>query len=222
MPKMILTGGSGGGDFEMTPEGFFTARCYRMLDLGTQPVQVKGETKFKHQITIGWEIIGKNDPRMTEGDNAGKPFTLHSTYTASLHEKSNLYAALKTWRGKGLTEEEALGFDIFDMLGQYCMIQVIHNKVGDKTYANIGAIVPSAEHPDPVNEDVAFIISDPDMEVFEGLSDKMKAKIQAAPEWKGAKSTPLDKVAPVDTDKEITAEDLGAEDDPIDPNDIPF
>lgn len=228
MPKLIIQGGGSDGDFEFetVPEGFFTARCYRIIDLGTQPVTFEGDTKYKHQITFGWEIIGEGDPRMESGDNKGKPFSVHKTYTVSLHEKSNLAQDLRTWRGKALTEEEELGFDIFSMLGQYCKLQVLHKKVGDRTYANIGAIVPSTDHPEAVNEDIAFLINEPDQAVFDALSDKMKAKIQAAPEFKGSTTAKPavkpDKVVDVDPDKQVTIEDLGSEEDPIDPKDIPF
>jgi hypothetical protein len=36
------------------------------------------------------------------------------------------------------------GLDIEDdFVGKTCQIQVIHNRVGEKTYANIGAIIPA-------------------------------------------------------------------------------
>jgi hypothetical protein len=219
MAKLVLTGGSDGDfEFEVVPEGFFTARCYRIIDLGTQPVTFEGDTKYKHQLMFGWEIIGKDDPRMKDG----RPFSVHKTYTASLNEKSNLAKDLKTWRGKSLTEEEELGFDIFSMLGEFCQLQVLHTQKGDRTYANIGALVPfTGEKPEAENETLEFVITEPDLDVFNKLSDRLKEKIESAPEWKGAQSKAKDTVVDVDADKDITIEDLDSG-DPIDPKDIPF
>ena len=51
-------------------------------------------------------------------------------YTASLSEKANLRRDLEGWRGRAFTQEELLGFDVFNVLGTHCQVNVIHNDKG--------------------------------------------------------------------------------------------
>lgn len=205
----------GGGDFEMTPEGQYIARCYRIIDLGTQKITNSFGTKEQHKVMISWELIGKDDPKMEDG----RPFSVHQTYTVTLSEKGNLRPALEAWRGKKFTAEELEGFDLSKVLGQYCMIQVVHSD--DGKFANVQTIMAyKGEKPEPVNENIVFDIDNPDMDVFNALSDNMKAKIMSAPEWdKGKQAASL-----VDEPSPNKADDVhnNIDDEPINLADIPF
>jgi hypothetical protein len=168
---------SGNGDFEITPEGTYIGRCIKVIDLGTQTTTGQFGTKSQHQVMITWELLD-NEVKMQDG----RPFAASQFYTASLHEKAKLRKDLEAWRGKKFTDEELEGFDLNNVLGAYCMLQVVHSQDGQ--YANVNAIMSfKGNKPVGVNELVVFDISNPDMAVFETLSDKMKAKIMAAPEW---------------------------------------
>ncbi len=200
-----------GGDFETIPEDTYTARCYRMIALGTQ--QPNNPTyKPNFQIMISWELIGIEDPHMKEGENKGKPFSYHQRYSLSLGDKSNLRQHLRAWRGKEFTKEEIKAFDVSTVLGAYCMLQIVHDETGK--YANIGGILPyKGVKPLPVNKDVLFDIERPDMDVFNSLSDNLKGTIMQAPEWVGSKvepSRPVEKPDPVieDVEEEINLDDI--------------
>jgi hypothetical protein len=213
---MSLTASEGGdGNFELTPEGVYTARCYRIIDLGTQTTEYMGESKQQHKVMISWELIGKDDERMKEGENKGKPFSIHKRYTVSLSDKANLRADLEAWRGKKFSTEELHGFDLSNVLGAYCTIQVVHSE--DKKYANVNSIMAfKGEKPEPVNPDLVFDIDNPDMQIYETLSENMKQTIAKAPEWKGSTTvaTPSE-----DGGKDVVIEDAGEE---INLDDIPF
>lgn len=175
-----------GGKFEQVPEGVFIARCYQLLDLGTQTVYIEGEEKQVAKIAVGWELL---DDEVRRED--GAPFTIEKNYTASLWKTSGLAKDLVAWRGKAFTDEELKGFDLKKILDAYCQIQVAHKKVGDKTYANIAAIMGMPKgmpKPEPVNDVIAFDIDEPDIAVFNSLRDYYKLKIQSAPEWKAKES----------------------------------
>lgn len=168
---------SGGGEFEMTPEGAYIARCIKLIDMGTQTSTGQFGTKSQKKLMITWELLD-DDVKMKDG----RPFAATQFYTASLHEKSQLRKDLEAWRGKRFTEEELEGFDLTTILGAYCYVQIVHS--ADGQYANINSIMSyKGDKPKGVNELVAFDIEEPDMEVFDTLSDKMKAKIEASPEW---------------------------------------
>jgi len=199
----------GGGDFELVPEGLYIARCYRLIDLGTQVTTNRHGTKERKKISVSWELL--DEPKMEDN----RPFSIHKTYTASLGEKTNLRADLEAWRNKKFTDKELEEFDLTTILGAYCQIQVVHSE--DGKYANVQSIVTfkGDKKPAAINEDVAFDIDNPDMKVFEALSDNMKAKIQSAPEW-NQKAQPT--TQPQLDDVVIT--DIG--DDSVNLADIPF
>lgn len=201
----------GGGEFEMTPEGTYVGRCYKIIDLGTQTTTGQYGTKEQHKVMISWELLD-DEVKMDDG----RPFSATQWYTVSLHEKSKLRSDLEAWRGKKFTKEELEGFNLANVLGSYCMIQVVHSE--DGKYANVNAIMSfKGEKPKPVNPDVVFDIDEPDMEVFNAMSDNMKAKIQAAPEWKPAKvETPQQEITAANVDEVFDG------DEPVSLDEIPF
>lgn len=161
-----------GGDFELVPEGQYTGRCYRVIDLGIQ------ESKFglKEQVFIAWELIGTDDPRMADG----RPFSVSSKYTASLDERSILYRDINSWRGKKFTEAELNEFDLTKVLGAYCTIQVVHNESGERTYANVQAIMAfKGTKPEGVNEALSYDTTTPDKAVFDKLPEFLQKMITA-------------------------------------------
>jgi hypothetical protein len=204
----------GGSDFELTPEGIYTARCYRIIDLGTQKGAEIFGSKDQHKVMISWELIGADDPKMQEGENKGKPFSIHKRYTVSLGEKASLRQDLESWRGRKFTSEELRGFDLSKVLGQYCTIQIVHSE--DGKYANVQTIMAhKGTKPEPVNPNLIFDIDKPDMQIFETLSDNIKGTIMQAPEWNKKQSATkepvqekLDTVYPVDEEEPINIDDI--------------
>lgn len=201
-----------GKDFEVLPPGLYIARCYRIIDIGTQTGSPVFGSKQQKKVSIGWEIL--DDPKMEDG----RPFSVHKTYTASLNEKATLRADLEKWRNKIFTDKELENFDLTNILGSYCQLQVAQSE--DGKYTNVQSIVMfKGVKPEPVNPDIAFDIDNPDMQIFESLSDNMKAKIMAAPEWKGNKAK-AEPSKPVEKE-DIVVEDLNP-DEPMNLDDIPF
>lgn len=202
----------GGADFEMTPEGQYVARCYKIIDMGTQTSTGQFGTKEQHKVMVSWELL--SDPKMEDG----RPFSVNQFYTVSLHEKAKLRADLESWRGKKFTATELEGFDLATVIGAYCQIQVVHSE--DGKYANVQTIMAyKGDKPVPVNPNVVFDIDQPDMKVFDSLSDNMKTKIQSAPEWGG--STAPAKPSAAVADKDVIIEDINPEEE-INLDDIPF
>lgn len=202
----------GGAEFALTPEGTYTARCYKIIDLGTQTSTGMFGTKEQHKVMVSWELL---DDEIKMDD--GRPFSVTQWYTVSLHEKSKLRADLEAWRGKKFTKEELEGFDLQNVLGSYCMLQVVHDETGK--YANVNSIMAfKGVKPKPVNGNVIFDIDEPDMDVYNSFSDNMKAKIMSAPEWQKKANGEDAEKAPEKPD--VVIEDLP--DEPINLDDIPF
>ena len=51
-------------------------------------------------------------------------------YTVSLNEKANLRKDLESWRGKEIQPTELEGFDMTNLLGVQCTLQIMHNDNG--------------------------------------------------------------------------------------------
>lgn len=172
-------------DFELPPAGTHMAVCYRVIDLGTQDTTFKGQAKKQHKILISWELP---DEKMSDG----RPFTISQRYTWSMSEKASLRADLESWRGLPFTERDfgTEGFDIRNIVGKACLLTVVQETKGEKTYANIkaiGKLMKGQQAPTEITNDKAYlwINSDRwDSDTFHKLSDGMKSTIMAAPEYK--------------------------------------
>lgn len=181
-----------GGTFERCPEGNHVAVCSALIDQGTQ----YNETYDKHQrkIWIEWEISGE-----TQED--GSPFYIGKSYTFSMNEKAALRKDLESWRGVKFTPEDFGKFQLSNVLGVGCMLNVIHNENGGKTYANIASIarLPKGMGSPAAVKEPACLSLEPgefDNSVFVTLSEKMQERIMASPEYQTLKGHKQTEVAP--------------------------
>lgn len=183
-----------GGNFERCPAGLMLGRCYRIVDLGTQKSEYMGQVKYLHKIMLGWEIHGTDDAGKQIKMKDGRPFAIFKNYTLSWSEKANLRLDLQSWRGKAFTQEEMRKFDLKNVLGAWCMLNVIERAgQNGKTYSNVDNVAPVPSMikqnglPEAVNPNEIFNLQDPDMAIFANFSDHLKAKITASPEWEKLK-----------------------------------
>jgi hypothetical protein len=170
---------------QLPPAGTHVARCYSVIDLGTQTTEYMGTEKTLRKIRITWEL--PNETAVFKDEAGEQPFVISKDYTLSLYEKANLRHDLESWRGKQFTEKELQGFDIFTLLGVPCMLTVIHkSKEGGKTYANVtgvGKLAKGMQCPDQINKTVQFSIDDGRDGVFATFPDWLREKIQKCAEW---------------------------------------
>jgi len=184
-----------GGSFERCPPGMHLARCYRIIDLGTQRTEYMGQTKYLHKIMIGWEIHGNRDDGSKLVMQDGRPFAIFKNYTLSWSEKANLRLDLQSWRGKPFSQEELRRFDLETVLGKWGMLNIIERagKTGNSVFSNVDGVTPVPSMikqnglPAPVNANEMFNLNEPDWAMFEKFSDKLKQKIINSPEYGKAK-----------------------------------
>jgi hypothetical protein len=170
----LIAKDSGGGNFELTPAGNHIGVCYMVCDLGDQETTFNGETKTQRKVRISWELPG-------ELMSDGRPFSVSKNYTLSLSEKANLRKDLESWRGRAFTDEELAGFDLFNVLGKACMVNVIHESANNKTYAvvaSVASLPKGMPAPKPINALVAFSLEDENArDIFVKLPDWLQQKI---------------------------------------------
>lgn len=162
----------GSSNFEPVPVGTHIARCVTVVDLGFQDTPWGA----KEKVYVGFEVPGvrvewEKDDQKHEG-----PAIIGSTYTNSIHPDSNLGQALVSWRGRAFTEDEKAGFDLFTILDVPCMISVTHNTKGEKTYANIAAIMGLPKGTAAPNRETDILAYSPQDPEKAGNFDKL-------PEW---------------------------------------
>lgn len=188
-----------GPTFKPVPAGMHLARCYRIIDVGTQKSEFEGNVKFLHKIKLVWEVHGNDEvgnPIVTE---KGEPMIVTKDYTLSWAEKATLRLDLQSWRGKPFSDEEQRRFDLKALLDKWCMVNVTHKakKKGNGVYSNVTAVTPvpsalKASLPKGHNPCKVFQISEPDMELFDTFSDYLKKQIQESPEWKAVQGRSKD------------------------------
>jgi hypothetical protein len=122
---------------EQPPIGMHQAVCAMVCDIGTHKGEYQGRQTMRHQIVVVWEINEKKQ----HGKFAGERFQLSRFYTLSLDAKATLRKDLQSWRGRPFTADELKGFDLENLKGANCFLNVIH--VDDK--AKISAITPLAK-----------------------------------------------------------------------------
>jgi len=194
---MSLIAKDSGGGFTPVPPGSHVARCYRIIDMGTQRVEYKGDVKLQHKIMMQFEVHSEDDNGVPLTTNKGEPMSISKNYTLSLSDKATLRADLESWRGRSFSEDELSGFELKNILGVWAMITVVKSQGNDgKSYTNIASVNPipkpmKASLPDGFNEVKMFTISDPDMALFSTFGEKLQAKIKGAPEW--TKDKPVQK-----------------------------
>jgi hypothetical protein len=173
------------------------ARCYRIIDLGTQKKVWQGTESFKRQIMMQFEIHGEDDEGNPIVTDKGDPMSISKNYTLSLHENARLSIDLESWRGAAFTADERRGFDLERILGAWAMVNVAKSKGDDgKEYTNIininsvPAAIKKAGLPEAFNEAYLFSLDKPNMILFETFGDKLKDKIKSSPEWQSKNGKP--------------------------------
>lgn len=187
---MALIAKEGESSFTPVPPGMHLARCYRVVDLGTQKSEYLGTVKHLKKVMLQFEVHGEDEAGKPILTAKGEPMTISKNFTLSLAEKATLRKDLQTWRGREFTQEELRGFELKNVLGAWAMISVIKTTGNNgKEYTNIAAImqvppqVKKAGLPEGHNKTGLFSIDEPDMEMFGTFSDGLKAKIEGSPEW---------------------------------------
>lgn len=122
-----------GTSFKPLEPGTYSAVCYLIADIGEQwhdPMNGQKEGRWTHEVMIGWQIVGED----IETDEGAFPYTMHKRFSHSLHPRAKLRQWLDKWRGKPFTAEEAAGFDLSNILGAGCLLQLGYAHEGSQYF----------------------------------------------------------------------------------------
>ena len=200
----IIASGGGSSGFQEVKAGTYSARCIKVIDLGTQQSNFNGEISWRRQVLVIWELPSELKENTTE------PLTISKFYTLSLHEKSNLGIDLTSWRGRAFTEKEKQGFDITKLLGVPCMLNVIEGNNGKSKVGSLMPLPKGTEIAEQITPSLSFAVEDYQngkKEAFNQLSEGIRNIILRAKEFEGI-------------EKEDNGTESAGGDDDLD--DIPF
>lgn len=189
-----------GPSIEQIEDGNHHGVCVAVIDLGTQ----YNETFKKEQskVMITWEM-----PDFPIVDESGEPDpqkgfrVISKEYTSSLSDKANLYSDLISWRGRDFSPEELEGFNIKNVLGANCLVNVIKNKKG---YSQVAAVakLPKGMTPKSPTYQLIYDMDENIEAIPEGVPDWIKDKIKKSREYM-ALVNPQDNDEPTVTDDDI-------------------
>lgn len=165
--------------------GAYLARCYAIIDIGDHYDNPK--------VVFMWEL-----PTETiDVDGKEKPRAISETYTLSLSDKANMRKMLENWRGRAFTDEEIDGFDLENVLGKPCMVNVIHKiKQNGEPFAKVGGVnkLPKGmEVPPLVNPKKLFSLKDVDaLDAMKELPEWIQNRIRESSTYRDMITPPGD------------------------------
>lgn len=182
-------------DFKLPDPDTYIVWLDSLVDVGTQTTTGKFGTKEQRKLRLTWELCGthtsQEDPR---------PLTISQEYTWDMGEKSNLYKTVKPWIGK--TPDR--NYDLEELFKHPAQVSIIHNQVGEKTYANVSTIMPlpkGTKPPERVNAPFVFDMEDQRTGVmdFLKLPEWLRNKILKSPEGKAKFAAESDGTPDIDS-----------------------
>lgn len=119
---------TGGGDYEMVPQGNHPGVLIALIDLGThyESFQGQGEKKTR-KVMFVWEVeaeVDGKDKRLV----IGRDFNVYTNDKGEViyGQKSNIRKLLEGWRGKAYGEDEDI--DLEAVWKKPCLVSVKHDK----------------------------------------------------------------------------------------------
>lgn len=202
------------------PAGVYHAICVGVIDVGT-PSQPIGNFPARRKVKITWELPHERIQMERDGKGVDLPRVISKDYTLSTDKKANLRHDLEAWRGRPFTADEVKEFEVANVIGANCQINVVHKPSADgsKVYANVSTIMPlpkGGEKLKPESPTIVFDIPESLPVTFpQGLPDWIKNQIMASEEYQEL-TNPQRSVSAGPTDRQMANQD----DTP--PPEVPF
>lgn len=123
---------------EIHPAGTHAAICVDVINLDMRVKDYEGRRSAAQTCALVF--------RTSKFSSDGFPLDVSQEFTVSTHAKANLRKFLEAWRGRAFVAEE-LG-ESFNIGGEFgnrpALLSIVHKPSADgqRTYANIGAVMP--------------------------------------------------------------------------------
>lgn len=186
---MLTASASSGGSFSPIPEGTYSAVCNLLADLGLQRNETYNNVSRK--VLISWQLPDET----IEIDGKEEPRVISKRYTLSLDDRANLRADLAAWRGRDFTPQELEAFDLRNIVGAPCLINIIHKENNGKKYANISSIMALPKgmtRPQMIGDPVIFDLDESPLSEMSKLPKWIVETIQKSETYKERAATKME------------------------------
>jgi len=156
--------------------GTYIARCFRIVDAGTQPDTGFGE---KRKLVVSWELPTER----IQVDGADMPMGMSKIYTLSLNSKATLRKDLEAWRGRTFTKDELAGFELAKVLGTACQLTIVHSDNGKAVVRGIAGIPKGTQVPEVQNDKVEYSFEEGKDSTFASLPEWLQKFVASCTEW---------------------------------------
>lgn len=164
------------GDYKFLDEGTHLAICDAVVDVGLQ--NTPWDSQQEH-VWVRFEVPAERVSFIRDGMEVDEPMTIWTRYNKTISKKATLRKDLVAWRGREFTPDELAGFDLFNIAEKACLITVVHNESGDKTYANISGIAQIMKGQEvPAQELDTVLFSPQDTDAFDDLPEWLQEKFE--------------------------------------------
>ena len=156
---MATYSAKGGKEFAKVSAGTHMAVCTLVADVGLQP----GSPKFpdpKVRIFLRFEIPSERITYEKDGVEHEGPAVIYHNWNASMNPKATMRKHIESWRGSKFTDADAEQFDVRKLLGQTCLVQVVHTEDGQ--YANVANIMAPPKGTPKVKAEGTLVYYGPD------------------------------------------------------------
>lgn len=167
-------------DFKQAQTGMQPGRIFKIIDLGTQKGEYKGEPKINRQLQFGFEL-----PEDLMED--GRPLSVNKKINLTVGDRAAL-TKLAIACGE---PKPGLGFDPICLIGRACNLTLESWTNGDKSGVGITGFAPLMKNQkvaDLQNEKILFDIDKFDQTAFDNLHDHYRGLIMQSPEYAELKS----------------------------------
>src|SRR5688572_12631576 len=109
--------------YEPVPKGNHVARLYQIIHIGTIPTTWQGQERMTDKVRLTFEL--SNERKVFREGDEPKPYSISREFTLSMGSKAALRAFVEGSLGTSLSDDEAYAFDIEELLGKACLLNVI-------------------------------------------------------------------------------------------------
>jgi hypothetical protein len=205
---MTLTASKSEKKSDPVPAGNHVARLYQILHIGTIKTGFKdkeGVDESADTVRLTFELCNERKV-FKEGDEA-KPLSVSRDFSFYMSPKANLRKFVEGMIGTVLDEDEAATFDLEGLLGEDCLLNVVHktSKAGN-IYALISGASPLPKGmicPDLYNPKKLIDVNATTQEEIDALPEFLRDKIKSSNEYdlrfrSHSDEAPKDNVSPDD------------------------
>jgi hypothetical protein len=184
----------GGGERETLENGSYGARVISIIDQGTQTRKsFDGADVVNREILVVFEIPSELITYEKDGKQVTAPFAALKSLVLTAHPKSSLtkYAAAMglIMESNGTDTILPAGFNPTSLIDKTALITIGKTSGGNDKITEITSLPKGMEVGARVNELKVLDLDNFDADVFNALSDKMKARITPATEFQNADLT---------------------------------